>query len=62
MFTSGHRHGEAIGTYKGEPLYHGSLDGEEYRSLLHQNGFDVVKNVIEDPDCGYHTVWLSEIG
>ncbi len=26
MFTSGHFHGDAIGTYKGEPLYHGSLD------------------------------------
>ena len=27
MFTSGPSHGEVIGTYKGEPLYHGSLDG-----------------------------------
>jgi hypothetical protein len=59
MFTSGPGHGEATNTFKGEPLYHGSLDGAEYRSLLHQNGFDVVKNVVEDPDCGYHTIWLA---
>jgi SAM-dependent methyltransferase len=61
MFTSGPSHGEAIGTYKGEPLYHGSLDGAEYRSLLDQNGFDVVSHVVEDPNCGDQTVWLAQI-
>jgi SAM-dependent methyltransferase len=61
MFTSGPSHGEAIGTYKGEPLYHGSLDGAEYRSLLDQNGFDIVSHVVEDPDCGHHTIWLSQL-
>ena len=61
MFTSGTSHGEAIGTYKDEPLYHGSLDGEEYRSLLDENGFDVVSHVVEDPNCGHHTVWLAQI-
>jgi len=60
MFTSGPSHGEAIGTYKGEPLYHGSLDGAEYRSLLRQNSFDVVSHVVEDPNCGHHTVWLAQ--
>jgi SAM-dependent methyltransferase len=62
MFTSGPSHGEAISSYKDEPLYHGSLDAEEYRSLLKQNGFDVVSHVVEDPDCGYHTVWLAKLG
>jgi len=61
MFTSGTSHGEATGTYKGEPLYHGSLDGAEYRSLLDENGFDVVEHVVEDPNCGDHTVWLSQL-
>jgi SAM-dependent methyltransferase len=61
MFTSGPSHGEAIGTYKGEPLYHGSLDGTEYRSLLDQNGFDVVSHVVEDPTCGHQTVWLAQL-
>jgi SAM-dependent methyltransferase len=60
MFTSGPSHGEAIGTYKGEPLYHASLDGDEYRSLLNQNGFDVVSHVVEDPSCGDRTVWLAQ--
>jgi SAM-dependent methyltransferase len=59
MFTSGTSLGQAIGTYKGEPLYHGSLDETEYRSLLSENGFDVVSHVVEDPKCGYHTVWLA---
>jgi SAM-dependent methyltransferase len=61
MFTSGPSHGEAIGTYEGEPLYHGSLDGEEYRSLLDQNGFDVLSHVVADPACGRHTVWLAQL-
>jgi SAM-dependent methyltransferase len=61
MFTSGPSHGEAIGTYKGEPLYHGSLAGAEYRSLLHENGFEVVSHVAEDPACGHHTVWLAQM-
>ena len=61
MFTSGPSHGEAIGTYKNEPLYHGSLDEPEYRSLLEVNGFDVVAHVVEDTDCDYHTIWLAKL-
>jgi hypothetical protein len=61
MFTSGAGHGEAIGTFNGEPIYHGSLDAEEYHSLLKQNGFVVVKKIVEDPDCGNHKVWLAQI-
>ncbi|KRR24383.1 class I SAM-dependent methyltransferase [Bradyrhizobium retamae] len=61
MFTSGPAHGEAIGSLGGEPLYHASLDPAEYRSLLDQNGFRVVSRVVEDPDCGGHTVWLAQL-
>ena len=61
MFTSGPAHGEAVGTYEGEPLYHASLDGEEYRALLDENGFEVLQHMIEDPDCGRHTVWLTQL-
>jgi len=60
MFTSGSVHGEAIGSYRGEPLYHGSLDVEEYNLLLKQNGFEVVSNVVSDPTCGHHTIWLAQ--
>jgi len=61
MFTSGPAHGEAIGSYQGEPLYHASLDATEYRALLNANGFEVVAHVIEDPACGGHTVWLAQL-
>lgn len=60
MFTSGPAHGEAIGSFGGEPLYHASLDPDEYRSLLDRNGFRVVAHVVEDPDCGGHTIWLAQ--
>jgi SAM-dependent methyltransferase len=61
MFTSGPAHGEAIGSFGGEPLYHASLDPDEYRSLLDGNGFRVVAHVVEDPDCGRHTIWLTQL-
>lgn len=60
MFTSGPHHGEAIGSYNGEPLYHASLAPEEYRSLLATEGFKVVAHQANDPDCGGHTVWLAQ--
>jgi SAM-dependent methyltransferase len=60
LFTSGPAHGEAVGTYDGEPLYHASLDAGEYRTLLAENGFAVVAHVAEDQDCGGHTVWLAQ--
>jgi SAM-dependent methyltransferase len=59
MFTSGPAHGEAIGEWRGEPLYHASLDPAEYRALLEASGFAVVRHVPEDPDCGGSTVWLA---
>jgi SAM-dependent methyltransferase len=61
MFTSGPAHGEAIGSYEGEPLYHASLDPTEYCSLLAENSFAVVAHVVEDPDCGRHTIWLAQL-
>ena len=60
MFTSGPSHGEAIGSFEGEPLYHASLDGADYRALLDENGFAVVEHMVEDPACGRHTVWLVQ--
>jgi hypothetical protein len=59
MFTSGSGAGEAIGEYRGEPLYHASLDPAEYEHLLERNGFSLVAHVIDDADCGYHTIWLA---
>lgn len=59
MFTSGPEHGEVLGEFAGEPLYHSSLDPSEYRALLHQNGFQVVGHVLGDAASGEHTVWLA---
>lgn len=61
LFTSGPVGGEITGEYRGEPLYHGSLDGVEYRELLDHNGFAVVSHVVEDITCGRHTIWLGQL-
>lgn len=59
MFSSGPADGEAIGELFGNALYHASLAQDEYRSLLNQYGFDVVKMIAEDTECAGHTVWLA---
>jgi cyclopropane fatty-acyl-phospholipid synthase-like methyltransferase len=61
MFTSGPDHGEAMGEFGGEPLYHASLAPGEYRALLNANHFEVVDFRAEDPDCGGHTIWLARV-
>jgi SAM-dependent methyltransferase len=61
MFTSGPSAGEVIGDYRGDPLYHSSLDEHEYRQLLDQHGFDVVSHMIDDPICDLHTIWLGQL-
>lgn len=60
MFTSGPREGEAIGSYRGEALYHASLDAAEYEQLLAAHGFSVIAHIPDDPHCGGHTVWLAQ--
>jgi SAM-dependent methyltransferase len=60
MFTSGPSFGRAIGEFHGDPLYHASLDADEYRTLLARHGFAVVAHAVEDPDCGGHTIWLAQ--
>lgn len=59
MFTSGPAGGEALGSYRGETLYHASLDPQEYADLLGAAGFEVVDYRPNDAECGGHTVWLA---
>ena len=59
MFNSGPTHGEAIGEYRGEPLYAASLHPDEYRALFAAHGFEVVDHVVEDRRAGGRTVWLA---
>jgi hypothetical protein len=61
MFNTGPRHGEAMGNYRGEVLYHASLDATEYRSLFYRAGFDVLEHATEDPSAGGRTVWLARL-
>jgi SAM-dependent methyltransferase len=59
MFNSGPTHGEAIGSYRGDPLYHASLAAAEYEDLLAQSGFDVLAHLVDDRQAGGRTVWLA---
>ncbi len=60
MFTSGHIAGEAIGQIADAPIYHASLAPDEYRRLLEDHDFKILRYTPEDPDCGGHTVWLAQ--
>ena len=62
VFTSGTTEGEGIGgDLFGDKLYHASLDTLEYQRLLKQHGYSVVCHRVEDPDCGWHTVWVAQV-
>jgi cyclopropane fatty-acyl-phospholipid synthase-like methyltransferase len=60
MFNTGPQHGEGIGEYRGDPLYHASLSPDEYEALAAQFGFSVLQNVINDAQAGGRTVWLCQ--
>jgi 2-polyprenyl-3-methyl-5-hydroxy-6-metoxy-1,4-benzoquinol methylase len=60
MFTSGHIAGEVVGEVAGAPIYHASLAPDEYRALLTESGFKVLRYTAEDPTCGDHTIWLAQ--
>lgn len=58
LFTSGDRAEETIGEFAGEPLYHASLDPDEYRALLDEAGLMLIDHRLDDESCGNATVWL----
>lgn len=60
LFTTGSEHGETIGEWRGEPLYHGSLSLDAYRIGLDEAGLDVRRRVVNDENCGGATVWLAQ--
>lgn len=59
LFNAGPTDGEAIGSYRGEPLHHASLAAHEYRGLLAEAGFEVIAHAAEDQAAGGRTVWLA---
>jgi SAM-dependent methyltransferase len=59
MFNAGIDHGEAIGSYRGDALYHASLDASEYGALLAEFGFELIEHSINDPAKGGRIFWLA---
>src|ERR1700677_378934 len=59
MFNAGFGHGEAMGWYRGDPLYHASLDALEYQALLADFGFELIKHSINDFAKGGRIFWLA---
>lgn len=60
LFTSGTTNGEAWGKNGGENLFHASLDTSEYRSILEIHQFKILEHKVDDPDCGFATVWMAQ--
>lgn len=60
LFNTGPTRGEILGDYQGEPLYHASLDPEEYQQLLDLSGFALLEHTVEDSTAGGRTVWLAQ--
>lgn len=59
LFNTGPENGEAIGRFVDQDLYHSSLAADEYRYLLQQSGFKVIRHQVEDQGAGGRTVWLA---
>lgn len=59
MLTTGDGAGVRIGEWQGEPLYHASLDADEYEEILETSGFAVLERRLRDPASGEATVWLA---
>jgi hypothetical protein len=60
MFNTGPAHGETIGQYRGDPLYHASLAPSEYDALLRRFGFEVIQHSANDHRAGGRTVWFCQ--
>ena len=59
MFNAGFSQDEAVGSYRGDPLYHASLNPTEYEALLAGVGFDLIEHSITDPAKGGRIFWLT---
>lgn len=60
MFNAGFARSEAVGSYRGDPLYHASLDPTEYEALLAGVGFQLIEHSINDPAKGGRIFWIAE--
>lgn len=62
VFTSGFGSSteEVYGEMDGYQFYHATLATEEYERLLKEHGFQVLRYTVQDPQCGDHTVWVTQ--
>ena len=60
MFTSGWNRGVAMGEFRGERLYHASLDPDEYHALLKAQGFRSLAHEVGQDAAGAAVVWLAQ--
>lgn len=60
MMTGGDRHGDAIGEWRGEPLYHGSLSPEAYWALLTGAGLEPTHGPLSDRPDERGVIWLAK--
>lgn len=61
LFTSGPENGISWGKINGQDLFHASMSESQYKNLLQNNNFKVIKHVVQDPKCGGATVWLAQL-
>lgn len=61
LFTSGPENGISWGKINGQDLFHASMSESQYKNLLQNNNFKVIKHVVQDPMCGGATVWLAQL-
>ncbi|WP_238547638.1 class I SAM-dependent methyltransferase [Meridianimarinicoccus roseus] len=59
LVSVGPRAGEELGRVGGEPVYHASLDPDDYRALCRAAGCAQVRLVTEDPDCDFRSLLLA---
>jgi SAM-dependent methyltransferase len=60
LFPTGPAASEAVGRVGASPVYHASLDPDDYRKLLSENGFSVIWLRPENGLLKGHSVWLAE--
>ena len=58
MTSSGPAEGETIGEWRGDPLYHASLDPAEYRAMLAAHGF-TPDGVDPSEQDGHGIIWIA---
>ena len=62
MFSCGEEEDEFWNPMHGNEavsMFHASLDSEEYKKLLTENGFEILKHKISDENCGGRAYWIA---